>query len=275
MKVHLVSYASPKFRHRQAVLGASALANGVVHETHPFSPEKVKQAGFARAFPEIGFEERGSGFWAWKPFIIDKVLSEVSDGDLVFYCDVGRGYPFKRLTACLPPLLRWMEENRQAFLPGVEIPWDGPMSVWTKRDAFVYAAMDSAATYEATPVQASFSLWKAGDESRGFIKKWMEKCKDRRLLTDDPSVCGLAELPDFRDHRHDQAVLTLCCLKEGVKGLSLGHEKPPIDSKHPSEVARWLDPMLNQKRSPLASVMECFVKPVEWIEQRLRGSASA
>jgi len=70
-------------------------------------------------------------------------------------------------------------------------------------------------------------------------------------------------------------VLTLCCLKEGVKGLSLGREKPPIDSKHPSQVAKWLDPALNQTGGPLLPLMECFVKPIEWIERRVRGSASA
>jgi hypothetical protein len=253
------------------VLGASALANGVAHETHPFSPEKVKRSGFARTFPEIGFEERGSGFWAWKPFIIDKVLEEVGEGDLVFYCDVGRDYPFKRLTACLPPLLRWMEENRQAFLPGVEIPWDGPMSVWTKRDAFVYTGMDDPVTHAATPVQASFSLWKAGEESRRFVRKWMEGCKDRRLLTDDPSICGLEELPDFRDHRHDQALLTLCCLKEGIRGLSLGREKPPIDSKHPSQVAKWLDPDLGQKASKMVEVLARALELPEILLRRLSG----
>jgi len=83
--IPLVSYASSKFRHRQMVLGGSALENGVVQETHAFSPDKVKQAGFSRTFPEIGFEERGSGFWEWKLFIIEQgcKLPTVSEEKMV------------------------------------------------------------------------------------------------------------------------------------------------------------------------------------------------
>ena len=197
------------------------------------------------------------------------MLDAVPDNDLVFYCDVGRTYPFKLLTPCLPPLLQWMKDRKQSVLPGVEIPWDGPMSVWTKRDAFVFTGMDDASAYEAAPVQASFSLWKAGDESRRFVRQWMDWCKDRRLLTDDPSVCGMEELPDYRDHRHDQSLLTLCCLKEGIKGLSLGRQKPPIDSKHPSEVAKWLDPTLDQEASKTIEVLARVLELPEIILRRL------
>jgi len=240
MKVHLVTYATPRFRHRQIFLHASARANRVADATWPFSPAKVIASGFQERCPDLRLNERGSGFWAWKPFIIQRVLDAVPDGDLVFYCDVGRTHPFKLLTPCLPPLLRWMEEKGQSMLPGVGIPWDGPMSMWTKRDAFVLTGMDDPAFHSAAPVQASFSLWRAGSEARSFIGQWMDWCADRRLVSDDASGCGLPELPGFREHRHDQALLSLCCFQRGVEWLDLGLEKPSFDSKHPAEVAKRL-----------------------------------
>lgn len=274
MKIHLVSYATPRFRHRQVILAASALANKVADRAWSFSPAKVSRAGFAQRCPELNLNERGSGFWAWKPFIIYKVLSEVPDGDVVFYCDVGRRFPFKQLAGSIRPYLEWMEACGQDVMPGVGIPWKGPMSMWTKRDAFVYADMDTPATHAATPIQASFSFWKASPASRALAGGWLDLASRRHLISDDPGTCGVPELPDFHDHRHDQSLLTLCCLKQGIRPLDIGSEMPAIDTQHPSEVAQ----LVFGGRTPSATLMGCMLKglvrPLEIVEERLRRKVS-
>lgn len=123
-------------------------------------------------------------------------------------------------------------------MPGVYIPWDGATSVWTKREALMATEMDRPEIHEASPVQASFSIWRASARGREFASHWLDLCARRALISDDPSQEGLSELPDFRGHRHDQALLTLCCLKEGVGGMNLGFQAPGIDVRHPSEVSR-------------------------------------
>jgi hypothetical protein len=35
-------------------------------------------------------------------------------------------------------------------------------------------------------------------------------------LTDLPNTCSLPNYPEFRDHRHDQAILSLLARREGV-----------------------------------------------------------
>ncbi len=37
-----------------------------------------------------------------------------------------------------------------------------------------------------------------------------------RILTDIPNVCGFDNLPGFRDHRHDQSVLSLLASSRGI-----------------------------------------------------------
>jgi hypothetical protein len=274
VKVHLITYATPNFRHRQLILGASARANGVVDRVTAFSPDALRRIGFAERFPNLHLHERGSGFWAWKPFIIGHLLDRVADGDIVFYCDVGRSYPFKRLHYGIRPFLDWMNRHGQDGLPGVEIPWDGPMSMWTKRDAFVMTDMDEPSVHSMAPIQASFSFWKADTAAREFVREWTDWCSDRRLVSDDPSVCGLPELPDFRDHRHDQALLTLCCLKHGWKGMSLSSEHPSIDSKDPSEVASVLDPDLPREWTVAGRCVDLAASCLEVVESRLRRGKS-
>ena len=236
MKIHLVTYATPRFRLRQLILGWSARVNRVVDTVTHWNPQKLLKSGFEERCKDIKLSERGSGFWAWKPFIIADKLREVPDGDLVFYCDVGRRFPYKTLDRGLQPFVEWMDEQRQDFLPGLAITWRGSMSVWTKRDAFVLTDMDQPEIHRLAPIQASFSLWRACHPSRDFLDDWLAWCSLRELISDDPSVCGLPELPDYFEHRHDQALLTLCCHRRGCLGLDLGNRSVSFDTRNPSEV---------------------------------------
>ncbi len=57
-----------------------------------------------------------------------------------------------------------------------------------------------------------------------LVAEWLESCRDRRVLTDEPNTCGLPNLPGFVDHRHDQSVLSL---QAGRRNLEL--------FRHPSQ----------------------------------------
>jgi hypothetical protein len=241
MPIHLVTFASPRFRHRQLFLGWSALANGVANSVTHWTPKNLLAAGFENRCPAIKLSERGSGFYAWKPFIIQKKLKEAPEGDIVFYCDVGRTFPYKLLSGSLQVFLDWMQKQEQTVMPGIKIPWGGPMSIWTKRDAFVSMSMDSPQVHSSSPIQASFSMWINSPASRDIINEWMDLSADRQMISDDPSELGLPELPDFYEHRHDQSLLSLVCLKRGLSGIDLGPNWPSLDSKHPSEVAKFFD----------------------------------
>jgi hypothetical protein len=270
MRIHLVTYATPRFRLRQLILGWSAKVNHVVDTVTHWTPEKLLKAGFEERCKDIKLTERGSGFWAWKAFIIDAKLREVPDGDLVFYCDVGRLYPFKLLDQPVTPFLRWMEDHGQDFMPGVNIPWDGPVAAWTKHEALVATGMDRPDVHASAPVQASFSIWRAGAKSRDFVGQWLDLCAQRPLVSDDPSRDGLAELPGFRGHRHDQALLTLCCLKQRMLGLDIGCEKPTIDVRHPSEVSRLVFGEASGNLSIVGQALRAAVGLTGKIEQAVR-----
>ena len=266
MQTHLVTFASPRFRLRQLLLGWSALANGFVDTVTHWTPEMLKAAGYEIKCPKIKLNERGSGFYSWKPFIIERKLQEVPEGDIVFYCDVGRLFPYKLLSGSLRVFLDWMQDKRQAVMPGVYIPWHGPMSVWTKRDAFVAMSMDEAFYHTAIPIQASFSIWINNSESRDIASEWMTLSGNRQMISDDSSQSSLPELPDFHEHRWDQSLLSLVCLRRGLQGIDLGVEEPIFDPKNPTEVAK----ILSGKRSAatfkgkLLAGLAGVIEKIEW-----------
>jgi len=240
MQIHLVTFASPRFRPRQLLLGWSALTNGVADTITYWTPKKLKENRFENIFPEIKLAERGSGFYSWKPFIIERKLQETPEGDVVFYCDVGRTFPYKLLCCSLQVFLDWMKHHDQSVMPGVQIPWHGPMSMWTKRDAFLTMSMDSTQVHSSAPIQASFSIWVNNPESKNIAKEWRNLSSERQMISDDASKLGLPELPDFHEHRWDQSLLSLVCMKRGLKGIDLGSNEPITDEKHPDEVAKML-----------------------------------
>jgi hypothetical protein len=236
----LVTFGTRAFRFRQILFGASAAVNKIVDRSKHWSPKQLAEAGFPGPESQVRLSERGAGYWSWKPFVILQALEQAAEGDLVFYSDVGRAH-VRLMRTRLDPFLRWMDEQGQDCLPGAEIPWYGPMSVWTKRDAFVYLGMDEDRYKAAIPIQASFSLWRKTPAVMAFVREWKEACGDRRLVSDDPSTCGLPESADFREHRHDQSVLSLLCFKHGLTPLRhAGGKKPPFADRAPED---WLRSM--------------------------------
>lgn len=270
MPIHLVTFASPRFRHRQLFLGWSALANGVANSVTHWTPSKLLAAGFENRCPTIRLSERGSGFYAWKPFIIQKKLEDTPVGDIVFYSDVGRTFPYKLLSGSLQFFLDWMKAHEQSVMPGIKIPWGGPMSMWTKRDAFVSMSMDTPSVHATAPIQASFSIWINSPASRDIAKEWMNLSANRQMISDDPSKLGFPELPDFYEHRHDQSLLSLVCLKHRIEGMNVGCDMPPIDAKNPSEVARLLNGRTDASTTEgrLVAGFASVVERLEWTARK-------
>jgi hypothetical protein len=46
-----------------------------------------------------------------------------------------------------------------------------------------------------------------------FVSEWLTYAQDSRAITDDNNVLGSTNYPDFRDHRHDQAILSILAKK--------------------------------------------------------------
>lgn len=65
--------------------------------------------------------------------------------------------------------------------------------------------------------QASVIFFRVSDYSRKFVAEWLKWClwNNGELIDDSPSWIG--NHPEFREHRHDQAILTTMAYREGIK----------------------------------------------------------
>ena len=224
---HLLSFygsSNPTdgYGERQQTLHQSAEQVGKINVQHPWNKTLLSQTDFYQQHRHILDQERGAGFWLWKPYLILKILNEIPENDFLMYADVGRQI-FRdpkignRFTRPLQPLIDYAE-NHGGIFPGIYIPIYGRLGMWTKRDCFVLMDCDEPKYWDSPKVQAGFNVWKNTSAVRDFITEWLEYCKDPRILTDQPNQCGLDNLPDFKDHRHDQSVLTNLLIKKNIGG---------------------------------------------------------
>ena len=206
MKV-LVNYANWRFRELQQHNTASGLAVGGFDRVESFGPEHIDRA-FVDRCHKILRQERGNGYWLWKPYFIQRTLAGLAEGDVLFYCDSGAHF-----VAPIDPLIELAHRTGQDVI-AFELPFKERQ--WTKRDAFVLLGCDTPVFTDTPQRLASFSLWRNSPQSRLLARQWLELAQDERVITDLPNQCGLNDYPDFREHRHDQSLFSLLTKKHGL-----------------------------------------------------------
>ena len=218
----------PSLSQRQRVLNFTAKKYANIDKTIAWTRQDILDTEFYQDNKEILDSPRGAGYWAWKPYIILETLKSAEADDWVIYCDVGK--PFRRGdpkrhgnanigNAMYTPVDALIDyaQHHNGFTPGVWIPHYGLAHVWTKRDCFVVMDCDSAEFHNSPHVQAGYSVWSRSHASIAFLEEWLSWCCNPTAITDDDNILGKPNSKNFRDHRHDQAILSNLVTKKGIQ----------------------------------------------------------
>ena len=84
-------------------------------------------------------------------------------------------------------------------------------NVWTKRDAFVYMNCDNETYWHGSQFWGGAVVFHS--DGRSMVEEWRDHAMDVRIISDNPNTCGLPNIHDFKENRHDQSILSLLCLK--------------------------------------------------------------
>jgi hypothetical protein len=203
-----ISFADAKFSQSLALLRLSGRKRGI-DEFRGYTPDHPAVRHAKDENTEIFALKRGAGYWLWKPYILLDALSSVPDGTLVIYTDAGIRY-----VNDVDPLVTMAKEKDFLLFHN---PGGGPQSTWTKRDCFVLMHADTPKFWRLPQLDAAIQVYRAGPPARYFLEEMKQAMRDPRILTDRPNECGLPNFDDFRDHRHDQSVLTILAHKQGIE----------------------------------------------------------
>ncbi len=201
----LISFSSYPFRLVQDRLERSALP--YFDKTINYTERDI-EIDFFKKNIEILSRKRGFGYWLWKPYFILKTLQEIDEGDFCFYTDSS-----SRFVKSPDHLFEKCKENGGILLFDNS---EQKNRTWTKRDCFILMDMDKQKYYETLQCSAGYQLYQKNVKSISFVKEFLAYCCNYNIVSDSSSIYG-SELPEFRDHRHDQSVLSLLAVKHGIE----------------------------------------------------------
>jgi hypothetical protein len=210
MKFQIITFATEEFAPQAEALIASSLDVGFTDGT-VFGPDDLVELDFAIRNLQTLSQKRGAGYWLWKPFLIRRVLQNLQPSDVVFYCDAGRTN-YYQFTSFPTHLAARLKANSSGFLLGPSIGHLGTIENWTKRDCLQLMKADNQ-SIRNKPLLMTWSLWTPTELSFRFLNAWEEFAEDPRCLTDLSNTLGKPNYECFRDHRHDQSIMSILAHK--------------------------------------------------------------
>lgn len=228
----------------------SARAHGVKH-VHRYAAAHTEDLLLRNGINPLA---RGCGYWAWKPAIILETLNRIGivrakfnlqNPDYLIYSDAGVefinnvSHIIERMDQGIFLFGNNWEHAHWCKRDVIEAVWPWPSLSHEQRIAAIerleaqgdrktLAKLDTLLASDADipdptwgrfgkQVQASVIFFRVSDYTRKFVREWLDWClfEGGRLIDDSPS--RLPNHPEFREHRHDQAILTTLAYREGIK----------------------------------------------------------
>lgn len=204
MNWHLVTYSDGNFKEQQDFLNKT---HGDTFTVHPYDREWLEGTEFYKENKELLDDSVGAGWWLWKPYVILDALKKADEGDIVVYCDCGDMFS--------PGLQSYVEKNIGEDDISLLLLGGHPNRQYTKKDCFVLMDCDEDDYWNSIQLEAGFMVWKSCEESIKVVDDWLNYCLNFDILNDEPSTQG-EESFDFKEHRHDQSILTNLAIRDGL-----------------------------------------------------------
>jgi len=201
MNAHHINYADRRWLDHQVANHQGAVATGAF-ETCEMRGYENLSACFREHNAGLLANERGAGYWVWKPEIILHRLHELPEHDILMYTDSGT---------------TWVGDPRTLFpltsiQPVVGFYLVGTSDAqYSKRDTVLACMMENK--LELPQIMGGVMLFLNCTESRNFVREWRHLCEIPHLIDDSPSV--MPPYGGFKEHRHDQSIFSLLYKKKG------------------------------------------------------------
>lgn len=219
-KIHLCAFADTHIQHSPARLLEQAqnfnLFNNIfIYNEHHLSTSFIKDF---KSYLYPG--SRGYGYWVWKPYLIMESLKKIQEGDILLYTDIGCHLNSNGLSHFLK---YWKEvkNNRSGFLVTKLNQEERQEKTWTKGDLFDYFKVRNNPQITDTPqYQTGIIFIRKCEETIQIIQQWLDVYYYNFHLADDsPSIS--TNIDGFREHRHDQSILSILLKLHGTSTIPL------------------------------------------------------
>jgi len=196
------------------MLKKSVTANGNINESYMFKESDIDTSFYAENRNHFK-DGRGFGYWIWKSYFINKFLATAPYNDVFFYVDAGN-----EVMGDLSPLYEQCQKDEKGIILFENTDGEPTGNVWkneqwTKSDTFNIMGMKSPEYLQGDQVNASYILFRKTDFSVSFFRMFGDWCKNYNIISDAANVTENFNTV-FRDHRHDQSVLSLLSIQHKI-----------------------------------------------------------
>lgn len=208
-KCALVTFSNSKCYAGQNKLVNSAKEHNLFDKYFTWKYEDYIHTEFYKENLNITSEQRGVGYWVWKPFLILEAMKHMNDGDIILYHDSGRRCYDWKFSKKLTPLFDKIKHAHR----GVGIVF-GPFihGEYCKIDCLQKMKCDTPQFRKHRQLSATWSIWEKNTFSLEILNEWnFWNVHSSRIVTDDLSEAKEHSIYD--SHRHDQAILTNIILR--------------------------------------------------------------
>ena len=211
--IHFITYANDKYAKAKQRLVSEAKAFDEFATIKGYGPEDLPD-DFRKKFDKILKLPRGGGYWIWKTTIIKEKMLRMREGDFLIYMDAGcRLNPAgkKRFHEYFD-ILDKSDYGVLSFQMSGNQPVSGRLereNTWTTRQTFDYFGVSlNSDIAKAAQYMATIIIIQKCAHSELILNKYNETLYRAPLLFTDYHN-NMGQHPEFRDHRHDQSVLSL------------------------------------------------------------------
>lgn len=210
-KTHLITYAEGynalgvSFKDLQEQSVKTATEHNCFDTIYCLDSKSI-DPNFYQANKNILSQKKGGGYWLWKPYLVNKLLEKINEGDFIFYADA-----FVFFIKNIEPLYKVCDEKTKGLLA---FAMGHKETAFTKKYVFEAMGCMGSKFTETGQNLASFFVVKKNNFTVNFFKKYLNYCCDEKLITD---VEVSPNYPDFKAHRHDQSIFSLLLKKHDVE----------------------------------------------------------
>ncbi len=200
---YLINYANKGFYKSQkmnSISGISAGFDSVIQYR-----EKDIDNEFAKKNHKILDQIRGAGYWLWKPYFIYETLKKTNNGDIIFYSDSGA-----KFIKLIEPILKKIEVANNGVAV-FEMSGHHKENEYCRKQVAQEVVGCDENIISSDQNMASFVGVRNCPEAVDIIYQWLSLCQKEHLIIDLPPQED--EFPMFKEHRHDQTLLSLLSKK--------------------------------------------------------------
>jgi len=225
MKKVICSFASSNFQESLVRLHKEIKKIDFFDQSYLYNENNLDSIFRSKFEKYLKEDVRGYGYWIWKPYLINSVLSTLNDGDSLLYIDAGC-HINKKGKKRLTKYFNLLDHSKSGIL-AFQLSYDmvsysffGKKVIiknyflerkWTKGDLLDFFKIRNQKSITETPQILSGAIFiKKNSVSREFLSEWMDVLHNHLELIDDSnSITDNDE--EFIEHRHDQSVFSILC----------------------------------------------------------------